>query len=226
MDAQGNSLVGLNDNGVPVRTILLSIWQNTFEDSELLGISRNPNSSGTPDGPYEFIGADSDRRLPIINGNFQGARNAINYFRLGTIGNSDGIDSSFQRRIVIVNGSNSELLFSLTPPGVSNVVRPQVASERNNMLAAINSVDFVDAVVTVDPIAVTGTQVEGDSLVIEFTNNPGVTDFIIQGSPDLADDDPQDLTALAQITETSQGTYRAVIDLSGMDSRMFFWISR
>ncbi len=164
----------------------------------------------------------------MINGSFQGSRNAINYFRLGTIGNSEEIDADVQRRIVIVNGSNRELLFSLTPPGVSDVVRAQVNSQRDTMLAAINSVTAAVDVVEeeVGPISIVGTQVDNGSLTIDFTNDPGATGFSILGSPDLADPNPEDISDSAVVTETSEGTFRAVVDLSGMDPRMFFWISR
>lgn len=210
---------------MPVRTILISIWGQTFEDTTLLGNSRNLRR-GAPEGPYEFIGADSDRRVPAQGPDFQGTRFGFNFFRLGDLANSEQPNSDFQRRIVIVNGSNSELLFSLTPVGQSDIVRFEVSAQRETILNAINSVEFaVDEVLA--PIEILGSGRTGNTFFIEFTNNPGATGFEILGSPDLEEGTSQNFTSVAEISETSPGVFRAEIELTGVASpQMFFWLTR
>lgn len=217
--------MGRNDNGVSVRSILISNWDDTSEDTSVLQNSRNPQS-GRQEGPYDFIGADSDRRQLPVNGRFRGTRFAFNFFRLGDLANSEQPSSNFQRRIVIVDGSSRELLFSFTPAGTSDIVRSQVTNQRDAMLAAINSVDFA-AEEVVEPITILSSNLEGDTFVIEFTNNPGATGFSVMGSADLdGATAPQDFTNLAEVTETGDGFFRAEIELTSLPPRMFFWLTR
>ena len=89
------------------------------------------------DNAYQFVGVDSDANDRTLRQRF-----SFNYFRLGEIGNSVQPDRSVQRRIVIANGSTSELLFSLTPIGSNASVVNDINPEVQNIIAAINSVQF------------------------------------------------------------------------------------
>lgn len=186
-----------------------------------MGNSRNFGNGG----PYEFIGADSDRRLPLNGRAFQGTRFAFNFFRLGDFANSEQPSSNFQRRIVIVAGSTRELLFSLTPVGTSGAVRSEVSAQQTAMLTAINSVELAVEEV-IDPIAITSSEVVGNTFVIEFTNNPGATGFSVLAASDLSVETPLDLTSGSEVTEIGDGVFRAEIEIPADTPRMFYWLTR
>ena len=169
---------------------------------------------------YEFVGADSD---PVVRDSR--LRFSFNYFRLGDFESSEEPSSaSVQRRIVIVDGSTSELLFSLTPEGIGGV-SAQVRAEEQTIFDAINSVEFVSEV---EPeINITEVSLIEDVFRIEFESTPGMEegDFRFFGSQDLSS---FDLNLSAQtafeVVDAEQGIYQADIEVTGLDDPLFFRI--
>ena len=208
-------LEGMNNNGVPIRMILISIFEpggSLNEDAGLIG------SAFAVDNPYEFVGADRDPDDP-----FSGNRHAYNYFRLGDFENSEFPSANVQRRIVLVDGSTSELLFSLTPEGTSGIVIPQIDAEAANMFAAINSVTFAPTTPEVESISLTEFEVDDSEVSILFESTPEVTGFEIVASETLEGEFNIDLTEMAAIEEIEPGEYQATIDRAeaGLTERVF-----
>ena len=183
--------------------VLLNIFRPSFfneDDDCVRNAFLNPNS-------YEFVGSDSDANDRDLGPTF-----AFNYFRLGEALDEQP-NSDVQRRIVIVNGSTSELLFSLTPVGSSSVVIEDILEEALTIINAINSVELT--------IEISDLQLGEESLTLQFESAEGLTGFSILASADLADDFTIDLTDDAVITETSPGEYQAVIESSDLPDALF-----
>lgn len=75
------------------------------------------------------------------------------------------------------------------------------------------------------PAIVTECFKTGTNFTIRFTGEAGVTDWKVKGSSDLFSF-PDDKTAESVITETSMGSYEAVVDVSGEPANYYFRIER
>ena len=166
--------------------------------------------------PYEFVGADRD-----ANNRADGQRHAFNNFRLGDAANDEQPASSVQRRLVLVAGSTSEILFSLTPVGASDIVIPEVQAEEQTIVDAINSVTAVAA----EPIEIELTAFEliESTAMVDFASNGTLAGFRLMASSDLENFD-QDITNRAEVTELSNGNFQATVDLTGLGDQLFFRI--
>lgn len=214
-DSRGE-LFGRNDNGVPIRLALFNIFDPlpTFnEDPTLID-----NAFGVSN-PYEFVGSDSSAADRTSRTRF-----TFNYFRLGDAANSEQPFADVQRRLVLVNGSTSELLFSLTPVGTGGNVIPQIDGEAQTIINAINSVELTPEIPDDLSIQVSQLQVGEEALTIQFETTEGLTGFSILASTDLAGDFSMNLTDNSVITETSPGSYQAVIDNSDLPDSLFICI--
>ena len=216
----------MNDNDVPIRTFLLNMWF-PIEDADTVSASQNPRDSGL--GPYQFVGASSPLEgrdsfsTPLYFESF-------NYFRFGELGRDGPNDfplTGETRRIVIVNGSTGELLFSFAPTGTGDsLAEIQVSSMRDTMMAAINNV-------TPEPTEpaefeiIESSLIEEDTFRIEFEFTPGLEegDFRFVASDDLEDFDIN-LSSQTAVEEIREGIYQADIVIDGSNNSLFFRIER
>ncbi len=178
------------------------------------------NAFFVPGNPYEFVGTDSD-----IENRQEDISFAYNFFRLGEQ-STELSSTAVQRRIVLVDGSTSELLFSFTPTGDNPPeVVPQINARVDEIFEAINSVGFAPTVVPAPTdIAVGGVSVEGSDFVIDFSSAAGETNFRIMTSDLESEEFVDDVTALATVNEVTPGNYRATIDISLLGNSAFFRI--
>ncbi len=165
------------------------------------------------DNIYSWVGSDSDASNRDLRATF-----SFNYFRLGET-RRESPNSSVQRRIAIVNGSTSELLYSQTPIGTGREVFNQINARADEMIANINSVSLVAE--TPPEVNVTDAQLVNGNFIIQFSSQPGqANSFTVLSSPDLSSFD-LDVTAQAQIIEVTEGNYQASIPTTG-STRTFF----
>ena len=73
-------------------------------------------------------------------------------------------------------------------------------------------------------IEISDLQLGEESLTLQFESAEGLTGFSILASTDLADDFSMNLTDNSVITETSPGSYQAVIDNSDLPDSLFICI--
>ncbi len=210
LNPTNGEFTGTNENGVPIRLILINIFSPNEPDfifNEDPGLISN---AVQVDDPYEFVGVDSDES----NRNLR-LRQAFNYFRIGDPTNSIRPLSTVQRRFVIANGSTSEILFTITPTGIDGSgVAAQFSVLVEEIVDAIDSVAFVPEIPEDLSISVNDLQFNETELIIEFASAPGLNDFSIVATTDLNGNFPINLTDNAVITEStdSPGTYQARID--------------
>ena len=192
------------------------------EDGDTVSGSQNPGGGGA--GPYQFVGTSSvfeNRTSSPFDPLFF---ETFNYFRFGELGRGDQVVTGETRRIVIVDGSTSELLFSFTPLGTgSGSAADQVRARRDEMIAAINAV----TVAAGDPLTITPTGIEKgeSSLVVNFESLPNLDtdDFSIRASASLVDFN-LNLTGQSEIEEVSEGVYQATIEASALGDTLFMRI--
>ena len=207
--------MGKNDNGVPIRMVLINIWRPSFDTEDNVLIANAVNVTN----PYEFIGVDSDANDRELEATF-----SFNYFRLGEA-RDEQPDSSVQRRIVIVDGSNSELLFSLTPVGTGTEVERDIAPEIPSILTAINSVELEPEIPDDLSIEISDLQVDEKTINLQFETAPGLSDFFINASTSLDDSLSIEVSnAVITESETSPGTYNAVIDRTDLPDSLFLQV--
>ena len=168
---------------------------------------------------YQFVGVDSDANDRTLRQRF-----SSNYFRLGEIGNSVQPDRSLQRRIVIANGNTSELLFSLTPIGSNASVVNDINPETQNIIAAINSVQFAPT----EPPELNineATLIDPSLFRITFESDPGLAeeDFRLVASEDLQEFNI-DLSTQTTFSEVTEGVYQADITLTDSNDSFYFQI--
>lgn len=204
---------GKNNNGVPIRMVLINIFGPSEDGAGAL------NAFLTPINPYEFVGSDSNADDRNLRATF-----SFNYFRLGEV-RFEQPSCQVQRRIVLVNGSTQELLFSLTTmfdDGPS--VIEQVNEQAQTIIDAINSVELTPEIPDDLSIEISDLQLGEESLTLQFESAEGLTGFSILASADLTDDFSMNLTDNSVITETSPGSYQAVIDNSDLPDSLFICI--
>lgn len=223
-NSRGVELFGQNDNGVPIRLILINHFSpdepdglGGFRFNEDPGLIANAVITANP---YEFVGSDSDaddRNLRL--------RHSFNFFRLGEFGESRLPSTNVQRRVVFVNGSTRELLFSLTPTGSSaGGVAQDFVGIDDELIGAINSMELTPQVPDDLSIEVTDLQFEGTNITILFESTEGLSDFSIVASATLTDDFGTDLIGTTEIEETSPGSYQATVTALGsaFPEQLFF----
>jgi hypothetical protein len=199
-----------NDQGVTYTSILLNNAVQTFNDGALISNSRNNNLGG----PYQQVGFDANTDR-IGRELF-----SFNFFRLGTQSTDPFPNTSDQRRIMIINGSTREILFSFTPTGSSGEVRAAVTAQRQTMLDAINSVGVVSEAIDFN---ITNIEANPGSFRIDFESAQGLTEFAVMASADLQEFD-LNLTENSTITESEPGQYQVDIDTSEFDEKLFIQI--
>ena len=195
--------------------VLLNIFRPSFFNEDPDGVFNaflNPNNS------YEYIGSDSDANDRDLGPTF-----AFNYFRLGEALDEQP-NSDVQRRIVIVNGSTSELLFSLTPVGSSSVVIEDILEEAQTIINAINSVQLTPKIPDDLSIEISSLQFGEESITLQFESAEELTGFSIMATTDFSNEFTINLTDNAVITETSPGEYQAVIDNSNLPDALFMYV--
>ena len=192
--------------------ILINIFRPSFfnEDDDCVG-----NAFINSNNSYEFVGSDSDADDRDLRATF-----SFNYFRLGEA-RDEQPSCQVQRRIVLVNGSTQELLFSLTPTGNGTSVIGQINDQAQTIIDAINSVELTPEIPDDLSIEISDLQLGEESLTLQFESAEGLTGFSILASADLADDFTIDLTDDTVITETSPGEYQAVIESSDLPDALF-----
>ena len=206
---------GKNNNGVPIRMVLINIFGPSEDGAGAL------NAFLTPINPYEFVGSDSNADDRNLRATF-----SFNYFRLGEV-RFEQPSCQVQRRIVLVNGSTQELLFSFTPTfsyASDLTVDEQVNVQAQTIIDAINSVELTPEIPDDLSIEISDLQLGEESLTLQFESAEGLTGFSILASADLTDDFSMNLTDNSVITETSPGSYQAVIDNSDLPDSLFICI--
>ena len=206
---------GQNNNGVPIRMVLINIFGTPEDERGTLNAFLNPINF------YEFAGSDSDADDRNLRATF-----SFNYFRLGEA-RFEQPSCLVQRRIVLVNGSTQELLFSFTPTfsyASSLTVNEQVNVQAQTIIDAINSVELTPEIPDDLSIEISDLQLGEESLTLQFESAEGLTGFSILASADLTDDFSMNLTDNSVITETSPGSYQAVIDNSDLPDSLFICI--
>lgn len=178
------------------------------------------NAMFVSENPYQILGADSSLTDRNSDLSF-----SFNFFRLGTR-NGEFSNTQVQRRIVIVNGSTSELLFSLTPVGSTpDAVNDQIDSFEEVIFEAINSVTFTPTETSIPvEISVGNVSVDGSNFVIDFSSPAGEAGFRIMTSDLESEEFVDDVTSLAAVTEVTPGNYQAIIDISSLGNSAFFRI--
>lgn len=198
----------MNNNDVPIRMILLNNFPQYFgnEDSGTVSNAAIDDDTDQVDGTYEFVGSDSDSNDRNLRSPF-----SFNYFRLGETASAELAFAPVQRRIAIVNGSTSELLFSLTPIGTGPEVTDDILSQSQTIINAINSVELVPEIPEDLSIVINELEVESSNITIQFESAEDLTGFSILASTTLEGDFSIDLTENATITQSSSGVYEAII---------------
>ena len=220
-DGDRGELMGFNDNQVPIRMILLNIWDNASfnEDPALIANAINP------DGSYEWVGNDFD----AVDESRE--RFSFNFFRLGDLTNGEQPSANVQRRVAIVSGSTNELLYTLTPIGTGgNSVAAFFERDQQVIIDAVNSVQLVPegpAVPNDLSISVNSLEFEDNNVVIEFTSAPGLSGFNVLGTANLGEGFVADSPIPAEIVEINPGFYVATIDAAEQDIQddFFFCIT-
>lgn len=220
-DSRGEAFFGQNDNGVPIRLILI----NHFSADEPGGFNEDPSlirNALFTSNPYEFVGSDSDAN----NRNLR-LRHSFNFFRLGETGQSILPSSNVQRRVVFVNGSTRELLFSLTPTGSSSGgVEGDFDGIEDELIASVNAMELTPEVPEDLSIQVTDLQVEDESIRILFESAEGLDGFAVVASTTLSGRFGPQLIETTEILELSPGVYQATVTTTGpsLPERLFFQV--
>lgn len=174
------------------------------------------NALSISQNPYRMIGLDANASDRMERLTF-----SFNYFRLGEE-RREHPSSNVQRRIVVVDGSTRELLFSLTPTRSGNGgVTSQIQEREQEFIALINSIELPAAVVP--EVSVSGVELNGSNFVISFNGTPGQTAFTVLSGASPAEM-TRNLTAQTQILEASEGVYTATVILDAVVERQFFQI--
>lgn len=147
------------------------------------------------------------------------------YFNVGTLPDG-GAGSIRELRLRDAGGVEKSYLQMIqgTAPGASRADL-RFGTDLAGNIYLLNKQDGIIRRIVAPQLDVSSVSLSGTIFTLQFTSEPGRTDFLLKGSPDLQSF-PDDLTDDALLTEPGAGQYQMIIDVAGFPSRYFFRLER